>query len=155
MKKDDNLKLEKQLCFRLYSLSKLMNRLYIPVLKTLGLTYPQYLVMLVLWESDSDSNTQFSQLISVKQLGEKLDLDSGTLSPLLKRMEKQSLISRLRSSQDERSVEVKLTTKGSQLKQQATEIPEKMFSVTGMKINELQQLNSQLDNLLLNLDEAL
>jgi len=140
---DENLKLEKQLCFRLYSLTKLMNRHYSPVLKKLGLTYSQYLVMLVLWE-----NNNTSSLISVKKLGEKLDLDSGTLSPLLKRMEKQLLLSRLRNSEDERSVGVKLTDLGCQLKQQAQHIPAQMFSVTGTSIDELHTLNVALDSLL-------
>lgn len=143
MSNNDSLKLENQLCFRLYSLSKLMNRHYSPVLKKLGLTYSQYLVMLVLWENNNTTDA-----ISVKQLGEKLDLDSGTLSPLLKRLEKQTLISRFRNRVDERSVEVRLTDTGCQLKAQAQGIPAQMFSVTGMSIDELYTLNSQLDNLL-------
>jgi len=143
MKKDENLKLENQLCFRLYSLTKLMNRHYSPVLKQLGLTYSQYLVMLVLWENNNTSSA-----ISVKTLGEKLDLDSGTLSPLLKRLEKQALLSRVRNSNDERSVEIKLTDSGCQLKVQAQNIPEQMFSVTGMSVDELHTLTSQLDKLL-------
>ncbi|NQY88852.1 MAG: MarR family transcriptional regulator [Colwellia sp.] len=140
---DENLKLEKQLCFRLYSLTKLMNRHYNPVLKKLGLTYSQYLVMLVLWKKNNTTSS-----LSVKQLGEKLDLDSGTLSPLLKRMEKQLLLSRFRNSEDERSVEVKLTGLGCQLKEQAINIPAQMFSVTGMSIDELHTLNVSLDSLL-------
>lgn len=144
MNKNENLKLENQLCFRFYSLTKLMNRHYSPVLKKLGLTYSQYLVMLVLWDSN---NTIFT--ISVKALGHKLDLDSGTLSPLLKRLEKQALIKRIRKSDDERCVEIKLTGLGCQLKAQASDIPEQMFSVTGMSINELQKLTNQLDNLLI------
>ncbi len=143
MNNDESLQLESQLCFRLYSLTKLMNRHYSPVLKKLGLTYSQYIVMLVLWENNNTSSA-----ISVKHLGEKLDLDSGTLSPLLKRLEKQALITRLRSNEDERSVEVKLTSSGCQLKTQAQDIPAKMFSVTGMSMDDLQNLNSQLDNLL-------
>jgi DNA-binding MarR family transcriptional regulator len=143
MSNDENLKLENQLCFRLYSLTKLMNRHYSPVLKKLGLTYSQYIVMLVLWE-----NNHTSSAISVKQLGEKLDLDSGTLSPLLKRLEKQMLVSRIRNSEDERSVEIKLTDSGCRLKEQAQDIPAQMFSVTGMTIDELQGLNVQLDSLL-------
>lgn len=143
MNSDENLKLENQLCFRLYSLTKLMGRHYSPVLKALGLTYPQYIVMLVLWESNNTVAT-----ISVKQLGQKLDLDSGTLSPLLKRLEKQLLINRVRNSEDERSVQVKLTEQGCQLKAQAQRIPEQMFSVTGMSINELQSLSAQLDTLI-------
>jgi len=120
-----------------------MNRHYSPVLKKLGLTYSQYIVMLVLWENNNTNSA-----ISVKHLGAKLDLDSGTLSPLLKRLEKQGLISRLRNSEDERSVEIKLTGSGCQLKVQAQDIPAQMFSVTGMSIDDLQSLNSQLDNLL-------
>jgi len=146
MDNDENLKLENQLCFRLYSLSKIMNRLYNPELKKLGLTYPQYLVMLVLWETDRESAA-----ISVKQLGQRLDLDSGTLSPLLKRMEKQGLLSRKRSCNDERSVEVKLTLTGWQLKVQAADLPKKMFTVTGMSIEQLQNLTQQLDQLMVNI----
>ena len=147
MIKDESLKLENQLCFRLYSLTKLMNRYYSPVLKKLGLTYSQYLVMLVLWENN---NTEVG--ISVKHLGEKLDLDSGTLSPLLKRLEKQTLLTRVRNSVDERSVEIKLTKIGCQLKAQAKDIPKQMFSVTGMNIDELQTLNKQLDSLLVTMN---
>jgi len=143
MKNNDSLKLENQLCFRLYSLTKLMGRHYSPVLKKLGLTYSQYLVMLVLWENNNTSSA-----ISVKQLGHKLDLDSGTLSPLLKRLEKQELLCRVRSPKDERSVEIKLTDSGCQLKAQAQDIPAQMFSITGMSIEELHKLSSQLDKLL-------
>jgi len=143
MNNDESLQLENQLCFRLYSLTKLMNRHYSPVLKKLGLTYSQYIVMLVLWENNNTNSA-----ISVKHLGAKLDLDSGTLSPLLKRLEKQALLSRLRSSEDERSVEIKLTRSGCQLKAQAQDIPAQMFSVTGMSIDDLQSLNNHLDNLL-------
>ncbi|PCH97036.1 MAG: MarR family transcriptional regulator [Gammaproteobacteria bacterium] len=143
MSNDKNLKLENQLCFRLYSLTKLMNRHYSPVLKKLGLTYSQYLVMLVLWEKNNTTSA-----ISVKALGVKLDLDSGTLSPLLKRLEQQGRINRVRNSEDERSVEIKLTDSGCQLKALASDIPEKMFSVTGMSVDQLQKLNNQLDSLL-------
>lgn len=143
MSEDENLKLENQFCFRLYSLSKLMNRHYSPVLKKLGLTYSQYLVMLVLWETNNTKATT-----SVKQLGEKLDLDSGTLSPLLKRLEKQSLVTRVRNKADERSVEIKLTNNGCDLKAQAKKIPTQMFSVTGMSVQALQAMNKQLDSLL-------
>lgn len=143
MRNDEHLKLENQLCFRLYSLTKLMNRHYSPVLKELGLTYAQYLVMLVLWEHNNATSA-----ISVKQLGETLDLDSGTLSPLLKRLEKQSLVSRIRNSADERSVDIKLTDLGCQLKAKAQDIPAQMFSITGMSLDELQSLSSQLDTLI-------
>ncbi len=147
MNNNENLKLENQLCFRLYSLTKLMNRHYSPVLKKLGLTYSQYLVMLVLWERNNSTFT-----ISVKLLGEKLDLDSGTLSPLLKRLEKQGMISRCRNSEDERSVEIKLTDAGCQLKMKAQDIPAQMFSVTGMSIDELHSLSKQLDSLLISMN---
>lgn len=145
MTNHDNLKLEKQLCFRFYSLSKSMSRLYTPVLKDLSLTYPQYLVMLVLWE--------YNQPISIKNLGEKLDLDSGTLSPLLKRMESQKLISRCRNIDDERSVEITLSPMGINLKVKAEHIPAKMFSLTGMSPTELVQLNQGLDKLLFRLNK--
>jgi len=143
MSNDESLKLENQLCFRLYSLTKLMNRHYSPVLKKLGLTYSQYLVMLALWENNITASA-----MSVKQLGDKLDLDSGTLSPLLKRLEKQHLLNRVRNSADERSVEISLTESGCKLKAQAQDIPAQMFSVTGMSFDELHLMNSQLDNLL-------
>ena len=146
MNKNDtssNLKLEKQLCFRLYSLNKKMNRLYCPVLKELSLTYPQYLVMLVLWDS-SDSS-------SIKNLGLQLDLDSGTLSPLLKRMETQGLITRHRNSKDERGVEIQLTQSGRLLKSKAENIPAQMFSKTNFTPEQLDNLNHQLDQLLENI----
>lgn len=137
---NNNLKLEKQLCFRLYSLNKKMNRLYCPVLKELALTYPQYLVMLVLWDS--------SGAISIKSLGLQLDLDSGTLSPLLKRMETQGLLTRHRNNKDERSVEVELTQTGRQLKNKAENIPEQMFSMTNFTLEQFNNLNQQLAQLL-------
>ena len=139
----NNLQLEKQLCFRLYNLSKKMNRLYSPVLKELSLTYPQYLVMLVLWDNN--------QSVSIKTLGQLLDLDTGTLSPLLKRMEKQKLVSRCRNIADERSVEIQLTPTGKALKNQAQDIPAKMFNITGFTPEQLQALNQQLDQLLENI----
>ncbi|MEI6893839.1 MAG: MarR family transcriptional regulator [Colwellia sp.] len=136
----DNLHLNKQLCFRFYTLNKLMCRLYVPMLKELGLTYPQYLVLLVLW--------QHSQAISVKDLGTQLDLDSGTLSPLLKRIEKQGLITRVRQVNDERVVRVKITETGLKLKAAAQDIPEKMFAVTGLAPEDLQRLTAELDQLI-------
>ncbi|KGJ89925.1 MarR family winged helix-turn-helix transcriptional regulator [Colwellia psychrerythraea] len=141
----DNLQLEKQLCFRLYSLNKLMCRLYAPVLKELALTYPQYLVMMVLW--------QYKTGISIKDLGIKLDLDSGTLSPLLKRMEKQALLKRNRQKKDERVVVIKLTQKGIELQKNAEHIPAKMFAVTGLTFEKLQSLNQELDQLIENITD--
>ena len=136
----DNLRLEKQLCFRLYSANKRICRLYAPLLKELGLTYPQYLVMLVLWQQ--------TKALSVKALGKTLDLDSGTLSPLLKRMEKQHLLIRARQKSDERVVEVKLTDVGLNLKEAAESIPETLFAKTGLSADKFQKLSSILDDLL-------
>jgi DNA-binding MarR family transcriptional regulator len=136
----DNLQLEKQLCFRLYSANKKVCRLYAPLLKELGLTYPQYLVMLVLWQQ--------IEALSVKALGKMLDLDSGTLSPLLKRMEKQRLLIRSRQKNDERVVEVELTDVGKNLKQGAESIPETMLAKTGLSAERFQQLTNILDKLL-------
>lgn len=137
---NDNLKLEKQLCFRLYSLSKTLNKLYAPLLKNLSLTYPQYLVMLFLWEAN--------QACTIKSIGQALDLDSGTLSPLLKRIEKLELITRKRSDKDERSVTVELTATGQALKEKAQHIPAQLFSLTGLSADEMLNLQTSLDTLL-------
>ena len=142
---NSHLKLEKQLCFRLYSLSKKMNRLYTPLLKELSLTYPQYLVMLVLWDSANS--------VSIKTLALALDLDTGTLSPLLKRMETIGIISRYRNKDDERSVDIYLTESGQQLKDKANDIPAKMLSITGLTPKQLLTLTPQLDQLLINLGD--
>ena len=142
---NSHLKLEKQLCFRLYSLTKKMNRLYTPLLKELSLTYPQYLVMLVLWDSANS--------VSIKTLALALDLDTGTLSPLLKRMETIGIISRYRNKDDERSVDIYLTESGQQLKDKAIDIPAKMLSITGLTPKQLLTLTPQLDQLLINLGD--
>lgn len=136
----DNLKLEKQLCFRLYNLSKTLNKLYAPLLKDLGLTYPQYLVMLVLWEHEKP--------LSVKAIGQTLALDSGTLSPLLKRMEALKLVERQRDKFDERLVNIELSLSGRNLKDRAKQIPEKLFALTGLSQEEMLNLQSSLDKLL-------
>jgi DNA-binding MarR family transcriptional regulator len=112
------LKLSNQVCFPLYSVSRLLTKAYKPFLDQLGLTYPQYLVLLVLWENDKRT---------VNQITEKLILNTNTLSPLLKRMEKMELLQRNRSDEDERSVIVKLTEKGKQLKTLALPIPENLL----------------------------
>lgn len=136
----DNLALDKQLCFRVYSLNKTITKLYAPLLKTLNLTYPQYLVMLVLWESDTG--------VPIKHLTEKLNLDTGTLSPLLKRMQQAELLTRVRSEKDERSVTIALTDNGKALKQKALDIPAILFAKTGLSLNELEQLQQTFDKLL-------
>ena len=137
----EQLALENQLCFRLYRLNKRMNKMYAPLLKALGLTYPQYLVMLALWQMSPKT-------ISVKALGQKLELDSGTLSPLLKRMEANGLVQRNRSQDDERSVFVALTESGAALQEKAVDIPMTLFSQTGLGEDEYHQLTQQLDKLI-------
>ncbi|HOO74927.1 MAG TPA: MarR family transcriptional regulator, partial [Tepiditoga sp.] len=112
---EEELKLENQLCFSIYTASRLITRMYGKYLDKLDLTYLQYIVMMVLWENE---------IISVKTLGEKLYLDSGTLSPLLKKLENKKLISKKRNDNDERIVEVIISEKGKNLKNLAADIPE-------------------------------
>ena len=130
-KTPDLLRLDNQLCFALYSASNAIVRAYRPLLETLDLTYPQYLVMLVLWQQDG---------ISVKQLGEQLFLDSGSLTPLLKRLETKGLIQRERSAQDERVRVLTLTGQGKTLKKQAANIPVQMRSQLNITESQLQLL---------------
>lgn len=113
------LHLQNQLCFPLYAASRLTTQIYGPFLKELDLTYPQYLVMLVMWEH---------QVQTVNQIGNRLLLESNTLTPLLKRLEQKKLISRMRSETDERSVIIRLTEKGELLQSQAVEIPDKIIN---------------------------
>lgn len=141
-KADELLKLDNQLCFQLYSASRLMTKLYQPLLKPLDLTYPQYLVMLVLWEQP------MGHKFTVTELGERLYLDSGTLTPLLKRLESKRLIQRQRSSEDERQVWVKLTTSGEGLKQQAKRVPEKLVCETNMSIDDIGPLRESIRELI-------
>lgn len=130
--------LDNQLCFALYSASLAMTKLYKPLLDELELTYPQYLVLLVLWESDG---------ISVSALGERLSLDSGTLTPLLKRMEAAGLVLRQRSSEDERRVHVLLSPAGRALQAQAAHIPGCVMARSGMGLPELVALTRQIQSL--------
>ncbi|RPD89800.1 MarR family transcriptional regulator [Neisseria weixii] len=123
----EQLKLSNQLCFPLYALSKEITRRYTPFLQALDLTYPQYLVMLVLWEHGEQS---------VGGLGEKLYLDSGTLTPLLKRLQAKGLVERTRSVEDERSVIIRLTNSGRALEHQAVEIPGKMGACLNLSADE-------------------
>jgi MarR family transcriptional regulator, organic hydroperoxide resistance regulator len=125
------LSLDRQLCFALYSASRAMTAAYRPILSELNLTYPQYLVMLVLWEERS---------ITVGRLGERLQLDSGTLSPLLKRLEANGFVRRTRSSADERSVEVTLTPAGRRLERRAECIPERLMHATGLTTKDAADL---------------
>jgi DNA-binding MarR family transcriptional regulator len=118
---DDPLRLDLQVCFPLYAATNLIGRLYRPVLAKLGLTYPQYLVMLVLWEAAPEGTPQ-----TVGSLGARLYLDSGTLTPLLKRMEAAGLVERRRDTEDERRVQIVLTDKGRALRAQAAHVPQTM-----------------------------
>jgi len=121
----EQLKLENQLCFLLYSASRLMTRLYRPLLDEIGLTYPQYLVMLVLWESKGKP-------LSIGEVGDLLMLDTGTLTPLLKRLEQNDLLSRVRSKEDERRVELVLTEEGQALRLKAEQVPLKLMCQADM-----------------------
>lgn len=131
----DLLSLDKQLCFSLYSASLAMTKAYKPLLEKIGLTYPQYLVMLVLWQHDN---------ILVKDIGEALFLDSGTLTPLLKRMESAALLTRQRDKTDERQVRITLTANGKALKEAAQMIPVQLLCASGQSTETLMQLRSQL-----------
>jgi DNA-binding MarR family transcriptional regulator len=135
---NDGLELDNQVCFALYAASRAVTQLYRPVLDALGLTYPQYLVMLVLWERGP---------ITVKDLGAALELDSGTLSPLLKRLESAGLVRRERSAADERSVQVHLTDAGAALRKRASNVPRKIAGATGLELAELGRLRRQLTEL--------
>jgi DNA-binding MarR family transcriptional regulator len=130
--------LDNQLCFSLYAASLAMTKVYKPLLDALGLTYPQYLVMLVLWESDGPT---------VSALGERLSLDSGTLTPLLKRMEAAGWLVRQRSSEDERRVHVVLTPVGRSLQAQAAHIPGCVVAQSGLPLDEVIALNQQIRSL--------
>lgn len=142
---DSLLLLDQQLCFALYSSSLAMTKVYKPILGELGLTYPQYLVMMVLWEREK---------LSVSELGHRLSLDSGTLTPLLKRLESMSLVTRERDSADERRVLVTLTGAGWQLRQRARGIPEKLLCATQCSIEEIQTLTLRLQALRSTLENA-
>ena len=131
-------RLNRQLCFAMYSASRAATAAYRPMLEELGLTYPQYLVMLVLWEE---------QPRSVRDLGEELGLDSGTLSPLLKRLESSGFVERRRSAADERRVEIFLTDAGTALSARAAGIPQRLADAAGLSGAELDRLRETLDRL--------
>jgi DNA-binding MarR family transcriptional regulator len=124
-----------QLCFAVYSTAHAFNRVYKPLLDRLGLTYPQYLVMLVLWERDD---------VPVKDIGERLFLDSGTLTPLLKRLEAAGLVKRTRNKDDERQVLIALTAQGEALREQAKMLPEAILAASACSIGELSALKTDL-----------
>ncbi|MGG0412853.1 MarR family winged helix-turn-helix transcriptional regulator [Peribacillus simplex] len=136
--------LEDQLCFLLYASSREMTKKYKPLLDKLEVTYPQYLVLLLLWEKDT---------LTVKKLGELLALDSGTLTPMLKRMEQNGLIVRERSTEDERSVMIKLTEKGLGLQEEACFIPDRISAMSGDDKKVVEDLKASLLQLLKTLQE--
>jgi DNA-binding MarR family transcriptional regulator len=137
--KDPMLKLENQLCFPFYAVSRQLTKVYQPHLQALGLTYPQYLVLLLLWEHEQ---------LTVKELGDKLLLDSGTLTPLLKRMEQKQWLSRHRDPRDERSVIISLLPTGRALEEQARAIPPQLMAKMGLTLDQLTAMRTQLTQLL-------
>jgi len=137
--------LDAQLCFALYSTSLAMSKLYRKLLRGLGLTYSQYLVMMILWEKDEQT---------VSEIGERLFLDSATLTPLLKRMEAAALITRTRAASDERQVIIKLTAHGDALRQQAAKLPPSLLQATQCTAEQLQSMKQELEVLRANLMES-
>ena len=132
---DPLLQLGNQLCFAIYSAGHAFNRVYKPLLDRLGLTYPQYLVMLVLWERDG---------VPVKDIGERLFLDSGTLTPLLKRLEAAHLLKRTRSTEDERQVLISLTSQGQALREKARAVPQAILAASACSLSELSAMKNEL-----------
>ncbi|MCP1505617.1 DNA-binding MarR family transcriptional regulator [Pseudomonas marginalis] len=139
-----SLALDNQLCFKLYAASRAVTRAYKPMLDQLGLTYPQYVVMLVLWEWHQAAPAQ----PTVKALGERLMLDSGTLTPLLKRLEQLGLVRRQRSAQDEREVHLSLSQAGVQRRDQAHQLKTRLLCDSGVDLNQADALRESLDQLL-------
>jgi MarR family transcriptional regulator, organic hydroperoxide resistance regulator len=129
----DQLKLENQICFPFYAISRLITRAYQPYLENLGITYPQYLVLLVLWDKDE---------VSVQHITEKLILNTNTVTPILKRMESIGLINRQKSKEDERRVIISLTQKGKEMKKEAAFIPEKLMGSIAYSDDNLEELVS-------------
>ncbi len=139
MDKYNILKLENQLCFRLYASSREVIKKYKPILDQYNLTYTQYLTMLVLWENEK---------ITFKGIGEKLHLDSGTLTPLIKKLEKMNLVTKYRSKEDDRVVIVELTDEGRNLKDDMIDVPRKAFCSLGIEKEQILELKKNLDSLL-------
>jgi len=132
---DERSRLDEMLCFTVYSTAHAFNRVYKPLLDALGLTYPQYLVMLILWEQDE---------MTVKEIGEQLHLDSGTLTPLLKRLEAAGIVRRARDAADERQVRISLTPKGQEMRNKANTVAPTVIGACEQSKNELKGLNEQL-----------
>jgi len=132
---DQALRLDNQICFAVYSTAHAFNRVYKPLLDRLGLTYPQYLVMLTLWERDG---------VPVKDIGARLFLDSGTLTPLLKRLEAAELIKRTRSTEDERQVLIALTPQGHALREKAKAVPQSILAASACSVGELLAMKDEI-----------
>ena len=143
MCKYDKIKLDNQLCFSLYAVSREIIKLYKPLLDKHNLTYKQYIAMLVMWEEEK---------ILFKELGKKLHLDSGTLTPVVKKLESMDLVTKYRNKEDDRLVTVELTEKGRLLKEDILDVPEKMYNMFNRDNLDLISLKIQLDNLLKMLD---
>jgi len=141
---EDLLKLDKQLCFSVYVLHREIMQCYRPILKDIGLTYPQYITMMTLWEKDD---------LTVNQVGEILQLDNGTLTPLLKRLESKDYLTRKRSKDDERVVKIHLTEKGRKLKEKATCIPIELAKAMNLSLEEMTQLKALSDKVVRQINE--
>ena len=139
MDKYEKIKLDNQLCFSLYAASREVIKTYKPQLDKYGLTYTQYIAMLVVWEYEK---------ITVKEMGQKLHLDSGTLTPVLKKLLSMELIDKYRDKEDDRVVIVEVTEKGRKMKEEIIEVPEKMYCKLGKNIEDVVELKRLLDNLL-------
>ncbi|MDF2659694.1 MAG: ohrR [Paenibacillus sp.] len=144
MNRDDILKLDNQICFAVYACSREITKLYRPYLDEMGITYTQYVTLLALWEEDD---------MTVKRLGERLYLDSGTLTPLLKKLEAAGLVERIRDPRDERNVRIRLTGPGVRLKEQASGLPGRIVSRTGLSGVQVQSLHAGLNALLRNIHQ--
>ncbi|MFY0731427.1 MarR family winged helix-turn-helix transcriptional regulator [Pseudomonas sp. NFX15] len=142
----DHLLLDNQVCFALHSTSLMMTKVYKPLLQALGLTYPQYLAMMVLWERDG---------LTVGEISTRLMTDPGSLTPLLKRLEAEGLLSRTRSREDERVVIVELTEQGRALRDKARDIPQCILGASGMTLERLQHLQAELQALRSSLQDSL
>ncbi|WP_312338989.1 MarR family transcriptional regulator [Sphingobacterium sp.] len=142
---DDLLKLDKQLCFSVYVLHREIMQRYRAILEEIDLTYPQYITMMALWENDEQT---------VNQLGGKLYLDNGTLTPLLKRLESKSLLTRTRSQEDERVVKIKLTEQGTALKEKASCIPMQIFEALKLDYADMAQLKALAEKVVKNAGES-
>ncbi|MBB1645130.1 Organic hydroperoxide resistance transcriptional regulator [compost metagenome] len=138
---DDLLKLDKQLCFSVYVLHREIMQQYRTILEEIDLTYPQYITMMALWENDEQT---------VNQLGAKLFLDNGTLTPLLKRLETKALLTRTRSKEDERVVKVQLTAQGLQLKEKASCVPMQIFEALKLDYADMVQLKALAEKIVIN-----